>query len=62
VEGAFRTQAERHLQSATQPRVNTARALKAMLTPPLRAAGVDDPRFRMRVGKQLTLTPEEGGG
>jgi hypothetical protein len=58
---AFRTQAERHLASTTQPRVNTARALRAMLTPPLEAAGVDDPRFRMWVGEHLTLTPEEGG-
>lgn len=62
VKAAFRIQAERHLASATQPRVNTARALRAMLTPPLEAAGVDAPRFRMWVGDQLTLTPEENGG
>jgi len=62
VEGAFRTQAERHLASSTQPRVNTARALEKMLTPPLKAAGVDRPRFRIRVGERLTLSPEEGGG
>lgn len=62
VQEAFRMQADRHLQSATQPRVNTARALEAMLTPPLKAAGVEAPRFRMWVGERLTLTPEEGGG
>ena len=62
VKGAFQTQAERHLASATQPRVNTARALKALLTPSLKAAGVDDPRFRMWVGEQLTLSPEAGSG
>lgn len=58
---AFRTQAERHLATATQPRVNTARALEAMLTPPLTAAGVDRPRFRIWVGERLTMTPKEGG-
>jgi hypothetical protein len=62
VEDAFRMQAERHLASATQPRVNTARALRAMLTPPLKAAGVETPRFRMWVGEQLTLTPGAGDG
>jgi hypothetical protein len=61
VEPAFRTQAERHLATATQPRVNTARALEAMLTPPLTVAGVDRPRFRIWVGERLTMTPEGGG-
>jgi len=62
VEDAFRRQAERRLDTATQPRVNTAQALEEMLTPPLKSAGVDDPRFRIRVGDRLSLTPEEGGG
>jgi hypothetical protein len=56
---AFRRQAERRLESATQPRVNTARALEATLRPPLRAAGVDAPQFRIRVGEALVLQPEE---
>lgn len=62
---AFRTQAQGHLDTATQPRVNTARALKAMLAPPLQATGVDSPRFRIRVGDALVLEPEaerEGQG
>ncbi|MFB6271363.1 MAG: DUF4230 domain-containing protein [Salinibacter sp.] len=59
VQNAFRTQAQRHLDTATQPRVNTARALKAMLRPPLKAAGVEAPRFRIRVGERLVLRPEE---
>jgi len=59
VKGAFRTQAERRIDTATQPRVNTARALEAMLRPPLKAAGVDTPRFRIRVGEELVLQPEE---
>lgn len=59
VREAFRAQAEQRLESATQPRVNTARALEAMLRPPLQAAGVDTPRFRIRIGEELVLEPEE---
>lgn len=59
VEDAFRTQAERRLETATQPRVNTAHALEEMLSPPLEAAGVNQPRFRIWVGDRLTLTPDE---
>lgn len=59
VEEAFRAQAEEHLETATQPRVNTARALKKMLRPPLKAAGVDSPRFRIRVENDLVLEPAE---
>lgn len=59
VEAAFREQAQRRITSAVQPRVNTARALEAMLAPALRAAGMTNPRFRMRVGDRLVLQPEE---
>jgi len=59
VRKAFRAQAESRLRTATQPRVNTARALEKMLTPPLKAAGLDGPRFRIRVGDQLTLDSRE---
>jgi hypothetical protein len=61
VQAAFRTQAERRLQSATQPRVNTARALEKMLTPPLTAAGIETPRFRIEIGERLVLPPEGNG-
>jgi hypothetical protein len=59
VQEAFHTQAQRHLGSATQPRVNTARALETMLTPPLKAAGIERPQFRIRVGDRLSLTPNK---
>jgi len=62
VEEAFRTQAERRIETATQPRLNTARALEDMLTPPLKAAGVENPQFRIWVGERLSLTPDEEGG
>ena len=60
VTAAFREQAERRLASATQPRVNTARALEKMLRPALQAAGVKAPQFRIRVGDKLVLQPEGG--
>lgn len=50
-------QAARHLETSVQPGVNTAEALEALLTPPLQAAGLDQPRFRFRVGPGLVLTP-----
>lgn len=59
VQDAFRTQAERRIDSATQPRVNTARALETMLRPALKAAGVSSPRFRIRIGEDLVMQPEE---
>jgi len=59
VRTAFLDQAEDRLRTATQPRVNTARALEKVLAPPLKAAGVDRPRFRIRVGEQLTLDTRE---
>lgn len=59
VEEAFRNQAERRIGSATQPRVNTARAIKAMLRPVLKATGVSSPQFRIRVGQDLVMQPEE---
>lgn len=58
VQDAFRQQAERRIATATQPRVNTARALEVLLRPALQAAGVEDPRFRMRIGEDLVLQPE----
>ena len=60
VRGAFQAQAEARIDGATQPRVNTARALEDMLRPPLMAAGIEDPQFRIRVGDRLTLQPREG--
>lgn len=58
VQKAFRKQTRRRLETATQPRVNTARALEAVLRPALQAAGVESPQFRMRVGDDLVLEPQ----
>ncbi|MFB6247091.1 MAG: DUF4230 domain-containing protein [Salinibacter sp.] len=61
VRDAFRAQADKRIATATQPRVNTARALKKMLRPPLTAAGLENPTFRIRVRDRLILQPREGG-
>jgi hypothetical protein len=55
---ALRRQANERIRTAAQPRVNTARALEAMLSPALEAAGVPDPRFRIRLGNGLVVTSD----
>lgn len=55
---ALRTQGEKHLEASTQPRIYTAEALQKMLTPPLEAAGLRAPRFRIRLGPNLVVEPE----
>jgi hypothetical protein len=60
VEGAFRAQARRHLDTATQPRTNTARALQTLLRAPIEAAGIPDPQFRIRIGDDLVLSGGQG--
>jgi hypothetical protein len=58
VRDAFREQTERRIAKATQPRVNTARALESLLRPTLQATGIESPQFRMQVGDDLVLQPE----
>lgn len=60
VRPAAQEQAVRHLARADQPRLNAARAVARMLTPPLRAAGLDAPRYRIRVGPGTVFTLDEG--
>lgn len=48
VRPALREQAEEHLRTSQQPAVNTARALRGMLSTPLEAAGVDPEAVRFR--------------
>ena len=57
-EKALRQQARQHLDTSAEPQVNTARAIKKMLTPILQAAGVEDPRFRIRIGPEIVMQPE----
>lgn len=57
VRPALREQAEAHLRDSSQPRVNTARALRRVLATPMEAAGVDldAVRFRFVVAPGDTL-------
>ena len=55
---ALREQGAAYLETATQPRINTAQALQKVLTPPLQAAGLAAPRFRIRIGPDLVTEPE----
>jgi DNA repair ATPase RecN len=55
---ALRRQAQRRVRNAAQPRVNTARALEAMLAPALQASGLPDPRFRIHLGNGLVVTSD----
>ena len=57
VRPALREQAEEHLATSDQPRINSARALRRVLSSPLEAAGVDleDVRFRFVVAPGDTL-------
>lgn len=56
IQPTMRTQGEEHLRSSTQPRVNTAHALYAMLRTGLQAAGIEDPEIRFRAGA-VTIEP-----
>lgn len=58
VQRALREQGGAHIQSSTQPRINTAEAMKALLTPVLEAAGIDRPRFAFHIGPELVMEPE----
>ena len=60
VRDALRRQGQARLDTATQPRVNTARALEKLLRPVLEAAGVPNPKFRFEIGDELVLQPDLG--
>lgn len=57
VRAALRRQGQAHLETATQPRVNTARALETLLRPVLVAAGLPNPQFRFEISDELVMEP-----
>lgn len=57
IQPTMRTQGEEHLRSSTQPQVNTAHALYAMLRTGLQAAGIEDPEIRFRAAGGVTIEP-----
>lgn len=58
VEAALRRQALSHLRTSYQSRINAARALERLLTPALRGLGMEDPRFRFRLGEDIVVEPQ----
>lgn len=57
VRPAAREQAERHLATSRQPRANTTRALRILLTPVFQSLGVEDPAFRFEFGDASLESP-----
>jgi hypothetical protein len=56
---ALRSQAERHLGTSAQPRINTAQAIESLLRPILQAVGMPDPQFRFHIGPRLVIEPAD---
>ena len=52
---SLRRQAEAHLVDSVQPQVNTAEALRRLVTPILVSVGVEAPIFRIYIGESLVL-------
>jgi len=63
VRPVLRRQASDHLRQSDQPRINSARALRRMLSAPMEAAGVDlgDVRFRFVIAPGDTLDVTDDG-
>lgn len=57
VEDALRAQGAAHVRTSAQPRIHTAQAMRALLTPVLQAAGVKDPQFRFQIGPEIVMEP-----
>ena len=54
-------QGREHLRQSDQPAVNTMQGLKRLLTPTLRTAGIDDPRFEFYTASRHVTLPGETG-
>lgn len=59
VEGAMRRQGLAHLRGSYQSRINAARALQRLLTPALKGLGMEEPRFRFRLGEDIVVEPRD---
>ena len=57
---ALRAQADAHLRDSSQPRINTAEALRTMLEPTVRALGIERPTFRFDISEELEMRTERG--
>ena len=52
---ALRAQAAAHLRDSTQPRINTAEALRVMLQPTVQALGIERPTFRFDIAPTIRM-------
>jgi hypothetical protein len=59
VNDGLRQQAAAHVRDSTQPRLNTARALEELLRPVLHGLGLQEPRFRFRLGGEVVVEPRD---
>ena len=57
---ALRAQGRAHLRDSTQPRINTAEAVRHMLEPTVQALGIERPTFRFDISGDLQMTTERG--
>ena len=57
---ALRAQGQAHLRDSTQPRINTAEALRLMLEPTVQALGIERPGFRFDISGDIRMTPRRG--
>lgn len=57
IDNALARQAAAHVASSAQPRVNSAEAIRHMVTPVLTAAGVANPVFEFELSEKLKLEP-----
>ena len=55
LQAALRAQGNAHLRDSTQPRVNTAEALRHMLEPTVRALGIERPSFRFDLAPGIRM-------
>lgn len=55
LDSLLRVQAEAHLSSSVQPRINTGQALERLLRPVLKSAGMQEPRFRFLIGEGIVM-------
>ena len=61
VQAALRAQGTAHLRDSTQPRVNTAEALRHMLEPTVRALGIERPNFEFDLAPGIRMETGETG-
>jgi hypothetical protein len=54
---ALRAQGQAHLRDSTQPRINTAEALRLVLEPTVQALGIERPNFRFDISGEIQMTP-----